>query len=70
MTKYFCDICGKEMSALDMMYIWSIRVQGEGTANRGSVLGKAYDCVCTDCKNKIITYVNNLQNSEEGETNG
>ena len=52
MTKYFCDTCGKEMSALDMMYAWSIRARGEGTANR-DVLDKAYNYVCTDCKNKI-----------------
>lgn len=69
MTKYFCDVCGKEMDVMDMVYAWSIQAQGEGTANRG-ILGKAYNCVCTACKNKIFTYVSNLQNSEEGETNG
>lgn len=69
MTKYFCDVCNKEMGALDMIYAWSIRARGEGTANRG-VLGKAYDYVCADCKSKIFTYISNLQNSEEGETNG
>ena len=69
MTKYFCDSCGKEMSALDMMYAWRIRARGEGTANR-DVLDKTYNYVCTDCKNKIFVYVSNLQNSEEGETNG
>ncbi len=69
MTKYFCDVCDKEMSATDMINAWSIRTQGEGTVNR-SAFGKAYNCVCTDCKNKIFTYIGNLQNSEEGETNG
>lgn len=69
MTKYFCDVCGKEMSTMDMINAWSIQARGEGTANR-SVLSKAYNCVCTTCKNKIFTYVSNLQNSEEGETNG
>lgn len=69
MVKYFCDICGKEMSTTDMMYAWSIRAQGEGTANKGT-LGKAYNCVCPACKNKIFTCGSNLQNSEEGETNG
>lgn len=69
MTKYFCDVCGKEMRDIDMMYAWSIRAQGEGTANKGT-LSKAYNCVCTACKNKIFTRVNDLQNSEEGETNG
>ena len=69
MTKYFCDVCGKEMSVTDMINAWSIRARGEGTANRG-VFSKAYNCVCTTCKNKIFTYVSNLQNSEEGETNG
>lgn len=69
MTKTFCDVCGKEMNAMDMINAWSIRAQGEGTVNRG-VFGKAYNCVCTNCKNKIFTHINNLQNSEEGETNG
>ena len=69
MTKYFCDVCGKEMSVMDMINAWSIQARGEGTANRG-VLGKVYNCVCATCKNKIFTYVSNFQNSEEGETNG
>lgn len=69
MTKYFCDVCGKEMGFTDMMYAWSIRAQGEGTANRG-ILGKAYNCVCTACKNKIFTRISDLQNAEEGEING
>ncbi len=69
MTKYFCDVCGKEMSVMDRINAWSIQARGEGTANRG-VLGKVYNCVCATCKNKIFTYVSNLQNSEEGETNG
>lgn len=68
MTKYFCDVCGKEMSTMDMINAWSIRARGEGTANNRSIC--AYNCVCTTCKNKIFTYISDLQNSEEGETNG
>lgn len=69
MTKYFCDVCGKEMSVTDMMYAWSIRAQGEGTANKGSFRNINY--ICNDCKNKIFIHVNDLRNfSNEGETNG
>ncbi len=70
MVKYFCDVCGKEMSATDIMYAWSIRAQGEGTANK-NVISKAYNCVCNDCKSRIFIHISNLQNfSNEGETNG
>lgn len=70
MVKYFCDVCGKEMSATAMMYAWSIRAQGEGTANK-NVIDKAYNCVCNDCKSRIFIHISNLQNSSnEGETNG
>lgn len=70
MVKYFCDICGKEMSTTDMMYAWNIRAQGEGVTNK-NVISNAYNCVCSDCKNRIFIYISDLQNfSNEGETNG
>lgn len=70
MVKYFCDVCGKEMSDTAMMYAWSIRAQGEGTANK-NVISKAYNCVCGNCKSRIFIYISNLQEfSNEGETNG
>lgn len=32
---------------------------------------KVYGCVCNECYNKIMTFINDLQNSSnEGETNG
>lgn len=32
---------------------------------------KVYSCVCNECYNKIMTFINDLQNSSnEGETNG
>lgn len=49
MTKTFCDVCSKEMSATDMMYAWSIRAQGEGVTNKNSI-SNAYNCVCSNCK--------------------
>lgn len=65
MTKTFCDICGKEMK----IYC-QVLVRGCGSTNRG-VPYKIYDCVCSNCKNRIAVFCNNLSNfSEEGETNG
>lgn len=66
MTKTFCDVCGKEMNARTMRMSWSI-----GTYKHSGFIDKAYSCVCNKCYNKIMTFINDLQNSSnEGETNG
>ena len=59
MTKTFCDVCGKEMNARTMCMI------------RNIMIDKVYSCVCNECYNKIVAFINDLQNSSnEGETNG
>lgn len=66
MTKTFCDICGKEMNARMMCMSWNIM-----TKKHEGFVDKVYNCVCNKCYNKIMTLINDLQNSSnEGETNG
>lgn len=66
MTKTFCDVCGKEMNARRMCMSWNIM-----TRKHEGFVDKAYSCVCNKCYNKIMTFINDLQNSSnEGETNG
>lgn len=66
MTKTFCDVCGKEMNARTMCMSWNIM-----TKKHSGFIDKVYSCVCNECYNKIITFINDLQNSSnEGETNG
>lgn len=65
MTKTFCDVCGKEMNARTMCMSWNIM-----TKKDNGFIDKVYSCVCNKCYNKIMVFINDLQNSEEGETNG
>ena len=66
MTKTFCDVCGKEMNARTMCMSWNIM-----TKKREGFVDKVYSCVCNKCYNKIMVFINDLQNSSnEGETNG
>lgn len=66
MTKTFCDVCGKEMNARTMCMSWNIM-----TKKDSGFIDKVYSCVCNECYNKIMTFINDLQNfSNEGETNG
>lgn len=59
MTKTFCDVCGKEMNARTMRMI------------RNIMIDKRYSCVYNKCYNKIMAFINDLQNSSnEGEING
>ena len=62
MTKTLCDVCGKEMNARTMCMSWK---KHEG------FIDKTYSCVCNGCYNKIMAFINDLQNSSnEGEING
>lgn len=66
MTKTFCDVCGKEMNARMMCMSWNIM-----TKKHEGFIDKTYSCVCNKCYNKIMVFINDLQNSSnEGETNG
>lgn len=66
MTKTFCDVCGKEMNARMMCMSWNIM-----TKKHEGFIDKTYSCVCNKCYNKIVAFINDLQNSSnEGETNG
>lgn len=66
MTKTFCDVCGKEMNARTMCMSWNIM-----TKKDNGFIDKVYSCVCNKCYNKIMVFINDLQNfSNEGETNG
>lgn len=66
MTKTFCDVCGKEMNARMKCMSWSIM-----TKKHEGFIDKTYSCVCNKCYNKIMTFINDLQNcSNEGEANG
>ena len=54
MTKYYCDICGKEMTSADM----NVAVyHAPGAVER--VVDK-YDC-CRDCLCEVLNYIDERQ---------
>lgn len=77
MTKTFCDVCGKELSALEQMNSYNVAITSKNRTLRTPWVKvcpevcKVYSCVCNGCYNKIMAFINDLQNfSNEGETNG
>lgn len=55
MTKTFCDVCGKEMNARTKYMSWNIM-----TRKYEGFVDKVYSCVCNECYNKIMTFINDL----------
>lgn len=74
MTKYFCDICGKEIDLKNPREIFSFSVYESlyDICNCGEIIGKTPKTlqskgyvICDDCEIKIADFIETLTNSAE-----
>ena len=67
MTKYFCDVCGKELTTLERMNAYNVTITSK---NRMCYApwSRGYSEVCEDCAEKIADAIYSLKKKEK--TNG
>jgi len=57
MIKHYCDKCGKEVNVLEENYCAKLSITD--FVNKMEV----EFCLCTECKNKIVKYINSHSNN-------
>lgn len=60
MTKTFCDICGKELSALEQMSTYNVAITSKNRTFRTPWVN-LYSEVCEDCAEKIANIIDTLE---------
>lgn len=65
MTKTFCDVCGKELSALEQMNSYNVAITSKDITFRTPWV-RLYSEVCEDCAEKIVDFINTLKEKTNG----
>lgn len=60
MTKTFCDICGKELSALEQMSAYNVAITSKNRTLRTPWV-KVCPEICKDCAEKIANIIDTLK---------
>lgn len=63
MTKTFCDICGKELSALEQMNSYNVAITSKNRTLRTPWVRVCPE-VCKDCTEKIVDFINLLKENK------
>ncbi len=63
MTKTFCDVCGKELSALEQMSAYNVAITSKDRTFRIPWV-RLYSEVCEDCAEKIVDFINTLKENK------
>lgn len=65
MTKHFCDVCGKELSALEQVNAYNITITSKSRTLR-ALWAKDYPEVCEDCAKGIANIIDALKEKNNG----
>lgn len=65
MTKTFCDVCGKELSALEQINAYNITITNKNRTLRTPHAGN-YPEVCEDCAKGIANIIEALKEKTNG----
>ena len=60
MTKTFCDVCGKELSALEQMSAYNVAITSKNRTFHTPWV-RLYSEVCKDCAEKIANIIDTLK---------
>lgn len=60
MTKTFCDVCGKELTALEEVNAYCISIVRQHKMCYAPLTRK-YSEVCEDCTKKIAKFIDNIE---------
>ena len=60
MTKTFCDVCGKELSALEQMSAYNVAITSKNRTFHTPWV-RLYSEVCKDCAGKIANIIDTLK---------
>lgn len=63
MTKTFCDVCGKELSALEQMSAYNVAITSKDRTFRTPWV-RLYSEVCEDCAEKIANIIGTLKENK------
>ena len=63
MTKTFCDVCGKELSALEQMSAYNVAITSKNRTLRTPWV-RVCPAVCKDCTEKIVDFINLLKENK------
>ncbi len=65
MTKTFCDVCGKELSALEQINAYNITITSNNRMLRAPHT-RNYPEVCEDCVDRIAGIIDALKEKTNG----
>ena len=65
MTKHFCDVCGKELSALDQVNAYNITITSKNRTLH-ALWAKGCPEVCEDCAKGIANIIDALKEKANG----
>ena len=63
MTKHFCDVCGKELSALEQMNSYNVAITSKNRTLR-TPWARLYSEVYKGCTEKIVDFINLLKENK------
>lgn len=63
MTKTFCDICGKELFALEQINSYNVTITSKNITFRTPWV-RVYPEVCKDCAEKIANIIDTLKENK------
>lgn len=65
MAKTFCDVCGKELTALESITAYSVSIISNNRIGR-IPWARKYSEVCEGCTEKISNFINSLKEKTNG----
>lgn len=65
MTKYFCDVCGKELTPFERVNAYNIAITSKNRICRAPLI-RNYSEVCEDCADRIVGIIDALKEKTNG----